>query len=52
MPESRPDLVFRLPELVVRIPDETYAQQREGTRVRIGQGKATQPRPVPAEEIR
>ncbi|MEE2697489.1 MAG: hypothetical protein VX516_03505 [Actinomycetota bacterium] len=52
MPEGRPDLVFRRPELVARIPDETYAQQREGTRVRIGQGKATQPRPVPAEEIR
>ena len=43
---------LRLDELGARIPDETYAQQREGTRVRIGQGKATQPRPVPAEEIR
>ena len=43
---------LRLDELAAQMPDETYEQQREGTRVRIGQGKATQPSPVPAEEIR
>jgi coenzyme F420 hydrogenase subunit beta len=43
---------LRLDELAAQMSDEQYAQQREGTRVRIGQGKATQPRPVPADEIR
>ncbi|MBT5206483.1 MAG: coenzyme F420 hydrogenase [Acidimicrobiaceae bacterium] len=39
---------LRLDELAAAMPAEEQARQREGTRVRIGQGKATEPRPEAA----
>lgn len=43
---------LRLDQLAARMPDEVNARHREGSRVRIAQGKATQRRPVPAGEGR
>lgn len=39
---------LRLDELAAAMPAEEQARQREGTRVRIGRGKATEPRPEAA----
>jgi coenzyme F420 hydrogenase subunit beta len=39
---------LRLEQLSVALPAEIQQSQREGTRTRITQGKATEPRPQPA----
>jgi coenzyme F420 hydrogenase subunit beta len=39
---------LRLDELAAAMPAEEQASQREGTRIRIGRGKATEPRPEAA----
>ena len=47
-------LIHRLrpDQLAAQMPDEVNARHREGSRVRIAQGKATQRQPVPAGEGR
>ncbi|HIL48676.1 MAG TPA: coenzyme F420 hydrogenase, partial [Acidimicrobiia bacterium] len=39
---------LRLDELAAAMPADEQARQRDGTRVRIGRGKATEPRPEAA----